>query len=162
MEMSGQLHAPTALPPVKQPWYPFNRRLGGSQSRSGSSGEEKNSQPVAGLEPPIIQPVAQSYTAELSGSSFIWRAPENYLQYSKILLKNVGKQEGNTKGRAFLSSAISLNLKPPELDERFWPLSRYRLFPLISCRFYVSLYFYVLQAYFSNSYFISTTVREAA
>jgi hypothetical protein len=39
--------------------YPLGRRLDGSQSRSGRGGEEKNSQPLSGLEPPIIQPVAQ-------------------------------------------------------------------------------------------------------
>jgi hypothetical protein len=39
----------------------LDRRLGGLQSRSGRSGEEKNSQPLPGLEPTIIQPVAQRY-----------------------------------------------------------------------------------------------------
>jgi hypothetical protein len=38
----------------------LDRRLGGLRSRSGNGGEEKNSQPLAGIEPPIIQPVAQS------------------------------------------------------------------------------------------------------
>jgi hypothetical protein len=65
MEVSGQLHAPTALPPRKRPWYQLDRRLGGAQSRNGRGGEEKNSQPLLRLEPPIIQPVAQRYTAEL-------------------------------------------------------------------------------------------------
>jgi hypothetical protein len=50
----------------KRPWYPLDRRLGGSQIRSGRGGEEKNSQPLPVLEPPIIQPVAQRYTTELS------------------------------------------------------------------------------------------------
>jgi hypothetical protein len=45
MEVSDQLHAPTALPP-----YPLDRRLGGSQSRSERCGEEKNSQPPPGIE----------------------------------------------------------------------------------------------------------------
>jgi hypothetical protein len=49
----------------KSRWYPLYRRLGGTQSRSGSGGEEKNSQPLPGLEPPIIQPVDQGYTTEL-------------------------------------------------------------------------------------------------
>jgi hypothetical protein len=49
----------------KSPWYLLHRRLVGNQSRSGHSGEEKNSQPLPGLEPPI-QPVAQRYTTELS------------------------------------------------------------------------------------------------
>jgi hypothetical protein len=43
MEVSGQLHAPTALLPGKEPWYPLDRGLGGPQSRSGRGGEEKNS-----------------------------------------------------------------------------------------------------------------------
>jgi hypothetical protein len=47
------------------PWYPLDRRLGGPQNRSGRGGEERNSQPLPGLEPPIIQPVAQRYTTEL-------------------------------------------------------------------------------------------------
>jgi hypothetical protein len=58
MEVNGQLHAPEVLPPL-------DRRLCGSQSRSWR-GDEKNSQPLLGLEPPIIQPVAQRYTTELS------------------------------------------------------------------------------------------------
>jgi hypothetical protein len=53
-------------PQRKSPWYPLDRRLGGPQSRSGCGGEEKNSQPLPVLEPPIIQPVDQRYTAELS------------------------------------------------------------------------------------------------
>jgi hypothetical protein len=39
--VSGQLHAPAALPPGKSPRYPFYRRLGGPQSRSGRYGEVK-------------------------------------------------------------------------------------------------------------------------
>jgi hypothetical protein len=50
----------------KSPWYPLDRRLGGSQSRSGCGGEEKNSQLLPVLDPPIIQSVAQRYTTELS------------------------------------------------------------------------------------------------
>jgi hypothetical protein len=53
-------------PRGKSSWYPLDRRLGGPQSRSGRGGEEKNSQPLPGLESPIIQPVAQRYTTELS------------------------------------------------------------------------------------------------
>jgi hypothetical protein len=50
MEVSGQLHTPTILPPGKSLWYPLDRRLGGPQSRSGRGGEEKNSQPTPGIE----------------------------------------------------------------------------------------------------------------
>jgi hypothetical protein len=38
----------------------------GPQSQSGRGGEEKISQPLPAPEPPIIQPVAQPYTTELS------------------------------------------------------------------------------------------------
>jgi hypothetical protein len=61
MEMSGQLHAPAAYPKGKCPWYPLETRQGGRQSHSGRGGEVKSSQPLTGLEPPIIQPVALSY-----------------------------------------------------------------------------------------------------
>jgi hypothetical protein len=66
MEVSCQLHALAALPPGKSPWYPLDMRLGGPQSQSGRGGEEDNSQPLPGLEPQIIQPVAQRYATELS------------------------------------------------------------------------------------------------
>jgi hypothetical protein len=65
MEVSGQLHALAALPPEgKSPCYPLDRRLGGTQCRSGRGGEEKNSQPRRESNPrtPIVQPVAQHYT----------------------------------------------------------------------------------------------------
>jgi hypothetical protein len=44
----------------------MDRRLGGSHNRSGRGGEEKNSQLLPELDTPIIQPVAQRYTTELS------------------------------------------------------------------------------------------------
>jgi hypothetical protein len=50
MEVSGQLHAPAALTQEISPCYPLDRRLGGLQSRSGRGGEEKNSQPLPGIE----------------------------------------------------------------------------------------------------------------
>jgi hypothetical protein len=65
MEVSGQLHAPPLYPRGKSLRYLLDRRLGGPQSRSGRGGEEKNSQPLSGIEPPIIQHVAQRYTTEL-------------------------------------------------------------------------------------------------
>jgi hypothetical protein len=43
MEVSGQLHAPAALPAGKEPLVPLDRKLGGPQSRSGRGGEEENS-----------------------------------------------------------------------------------------------------------------------
>jgi hypothetical protein len=40
--------------------------LGGPQRPSGGGGEKKNSQSLPGLEPQIIQAIAQGYTTELS------------------------------------------------------------------------------------------------
>jgi hypothetical protein len=55
MEVSGQLHAPAALPPGKNSWYPLDRRLDGPQSRSGRGGEGKYSEPLPGIELPDRQ-----------------------------------------------------------------------------------------------------------
>jgi hypothetical protein len=66
MEVSGQFHAPTALPHGRSPRHSLDRRLYWPKSRSGRGGEENNSQPLPGLEPLIIQPVAQRYITELS------------------------------------------------------------------------------------------------
>jgi hypothetical protein len=51
MEVSAQLHASAALPPGKSPLYPFDTRLGESQSRSGHDGDGKNFQSPPGIEP---------------------------------------------------------------------------------------------------------------
>jgi hypothetical protein len=69
MEVSVQLYTRPLYPQRKSPWYPLDRRLGGGGGRpepsSGSGGKEINSQPLLGLEPPIIQPVAERYIIEL-------------------------------------------------------------------------------------------------
>jgi hypothetical protein len=65
MDMNGQLH-----PQGKSHRYPLDRRLGGPQSRSGRGDDEKNTHPLPGLEPLIIQPVGQHYTTELSRIHF--------------------------------------------------------------------------------------------
>jgi hypothetical protein len=45
----------------------LDRRLSWSKSQTGHGGEKKNSLPLPGLEPPpLIQPIAQHYTTELS------------------------------------------------------------------------------------------------
>jgi hypothetical protein len=53
-------------PQGRSPRYPLDRRLVGPQSWSGGGGEEKNSQLLPGLEPPVVQPVAQLCITELS------------------------------------------------------------------------------------------------
>jgi hypothetical protein len=65
LEVSGQLHAPAALPPRKDtPRYPFYRRLGGPQSRSGRYGEVKIFYPTGTRTPAplVVQPVASRYS----------------------------------------------------------------------------------------------------
>jgi hypothetical protein len=71
MEVSGQLHTPGALPPWRR--VPGNRRLGGHQSRSGRGGEEKNSQPLQGLEDPIIQNENEKLVVKLEGKRLLGR-----------------------------------------------------------------------------------------
>jgi hypothetical protein len=56
----------------------LDRRLCGIQNRCGSGGEEKNSHPLPGLETPIIQPVTQRYTTELS--RLLLKKEENILK----------------------------------------------------------------------------------
>jgi hypothetical protein len=51
MKVSGQLHAPDALPPGKEPLVPTGQEAGGPLSSSGRGGLEKNSQPPPGIEP---------------------------------------------------------------------------------------------------------------
>jgi hypothetical protein len=63
----------------KSPRYSLDRRLGGLQSRSGRCGEAKNSQPLPGIELPIIQLVAQSYTTKLSRLLDILKALYNII-----------------------------------------------------------------------------------
>jgi hypothetical protein len=63
--VSGQLHAPAALPPGKSPRYPFYRRLGGAQSRSGRYGEVNIFDPTGTRTPApplVVQPVARRDT----------------------------------------------------------------------------------------------------
>jgi hypothetical protein len=72
-------------PQGKSPLYPFERRLGGPQSWSGHGGEEKNSRLLPGLEPLIIQPVAQHHTTELSQmNQEISRRNKFYYRYLDI------------------------------------------------------------------------------
>jgi len=44
----------------KNPWHPWDRRLGGLQCWSGRGGEEKNSEPLPELELPTTQTIAVS------------------------------------------------------------------------------------------------------
>jgi len=58
MGVSGQHHAPAALPPGKTR-YPLCRRLGGLQGRSG---RVRKISPSLGFDPRTVQPVAEWLT----------------------------------------------------------------------------------------------------
>jgi hypothetical protein len=59
MGVGGQRHDPTALPPGKETPYPFYRRRGEPQARSG---RVRKISPSPGLDPRTVQPVASRYT----------------------------------------------------------------------------------------------------
>jgi hypothetical protein len=61
MELSGQIHAPTALNPTKEPRYPLDRGLNGSQNLSEHCGEKKNLMPMLGSRNPAVQIVVRRY-----------------------------------------------------------------------------------------------------
>jgi hypothetical protein len=81
--MSGQLHAPAALPPEKSPRYPFYRRLGGPQSKSGRYGEVNIFFTLTGLElpPPPLRPARSQWLYRLSypGSTFSFKIDFNII-----------------------------------------------------------------------------------
>jgi hypothetical protein len=54
--VSVQLHAPAALTPGSELQYSLDIRLSGHQIWSGHGGEEKNSQPLLGIEPRSSSP----------------------------------------------------------------------------------------------------------
>jgi hypothetical protein len=67
-------------PKGKRPWYPLDRRPGAPQSLSGRGGEENNSQSLPGVEPAIIQTIAQCYTTELSRLLLFFWTSQNALR----------------------------------------------------------------------------------
>jgi hypothetical protein len=83
--VSGQLHAPAALPSGKSPRYPLYRRLGGPHSRSGQHGEV-NFLTLPGLEPrPLSRPArSQSlYRLRYPGSHIALRREKINETFSK-------------------------------------------------------------------------------
>jgi len=65
MEVSGQLHAPAAVPHGKQPCYPMNRRLGKPQSWSGRFGENNNLLHQLQIEASSLSHVILNYESKL-------------------------------------------------------------------------------------------------
>jgi hypothetical protein len=61
MEVGDELKAPAALPPEKETRYPFNRRLGVSQSPSERYCRKENLLPMPGFENQTVQSIASRY-----------------------------------------------------------------------------------------------------
>jgi hypothetical protein len=66
MEVSGQLHAPAALSPGKEPLVPIVQEAGWAPEPFWMQWWGEKFPTPAGTRPPIVQPVAQRYTTELS------------------------------------------------------------------------------------------------
>jgi hypothetical protein len=60
MEVTGQFHAPAALPQEKSLWYPLDRRLGGPRAVLDAVVKRKIPSPRRESNP-IVQPLAQRY-----------------------------------------------------------------------------------------------------
>jgi hypothetical protein len=91
-------------PQVKSPCYPLDRRLGEPQSRSGRGGEERNSQPLPGLEPPTTQTVIQRYTIKLT------RLPPFYITYLKCVALGTCRIVDNISGRESKPQMVTFNI----------------------------------------------------
>jgi hypothetical protein len=78
----------------------------GPQRRSGRGGGEESCHPLPGLEPPVIQPVAQRYTTELSrwlesrghGNLFTVLSPSHIGSRKQGLLYSSGLRYGRVTG----------------------------------------------------------------
>jgi hypothetical protein len=85
MGTNGRLCVRPLCPQEKRSWCP----LGGPRGRSGHGGKEGDSQPLPGLEPPIIQPVAQGYNTELSRLLLLIGSSRNSVPKVTLLTEHV-------------------------------------------------------------------------
>jgi hypothetical protein len=85
MEVNSQLHAPTVFPHWTLPLVPFDRRLGGLQSRSGCRGEHKNHLPPLEIEPRFLGHPAHSLFTLPTGLS---QLAFTFLKFLKFVIKN--------------------------------------------------------------------------
>jgi hypothetical protein len=108
MEDNDQLH-----PPGRSPWYPLDRRLGGSQSQSGCSGKEKNSQPLPELEPLMV-------TGKYCTNLRLCQMPVSQMKASylvKILFGYHGQASANV---GLFTSPIKLSLQVHSLENKIY------------------------------------------
>jgi hypothetical protein len=98
---------------MPRPLYP-RERAPGIQSRSGRGGEERNSHHLSGIEPTIIQPVAQCCTTELSRLHiyiYIYYILLSFPVISPLLFIHIYKQIMNFKN--------VVQLQPEEGGKKF-------------------------------------------
>jgi hypothetical protein len=124
-------------PQGKSSWYPWDRRPAGPQSRPGRCGEERNSQPLPGLDSPIIQPVAQcsatkpsrflssssSSSSSSLSSSLSSRLPSSVVVVVEVILwdgQSIIKwlSTGRTTRVRFAAEAECLS--PPPHPDQLW------------------------------------------
>jgi hypothetical protein len=94
---------------AKSPWYPFDRKLGGSQNRSERSCEEKNSELLPGLEPPFIQAIAQRYINEISRLHSLFRTSIYLNPCSRVIPEKLIVIQIDKKFPAFINTQGSVS-----------------------------------------------------
>jgi hypothetical protein len=99
----------------KNPWYPFDRRLGGLRSQSEHGCEEKNSQLLPRLELPIIQPVVRRYITELSR---LIQQLKSIVNYQGPIEKHVSLKTILTAGFISRASLLQNDSKAPSIHFR--------------------------------------------
>jgi hypothetical protein len=84
-------------PQGKRAWCPLDRRLDGPQRRSGRGGEEKNSQPLPGPEPPdhpARSPELYHSTIPAIIPTYKVRISSLYMIGTKEILEHVSQKTG--------------------------------------------------------------------
>jgi hypothetical protein len=105
----------------KSPRYPLDRRLGGPQSRSGRGGEEKNSQPLSGLESPIIQIIARRPTRPTGRKHLLVQncvLPSQFMIYPGISYGN-NTCKTTAPAATWTCAGARVSLLLPEYSDRF-------------------------------------------
>jgi hypothetical protein len=103
LEVSGQLHAPAALPPGKEPRVPTGYEVGWTPEPGWKTWRRENSWPyrVPNSDPSVVQPVASRYTdratstLQLRGKRRKQGVLQKLLRKPTLLLDYMSKLKGN-------------------------------------------------------------------
>jgi hypothetical protein len=119
MRVGGQLHAPAVLP--QETRYPFYRRLGRPQGRSGRLWKIS---PTPGFDPRTVQPVASHCT--------VWAIPAHSHrcsgikiqgeQQGPVRLSQVGYSASDSVGSSCVTTWQKSRVPPEVLYVRYFPL----------------------------------------